>query len=281
MDRFSYEVVNELNRLRTSPMSYSDDIKKIKSYFKGKVLQIPNSNVGIMTKEGISAYNEAEDFLQKQNFVSKLTPNRALNLIARDYLNEIANQTLENIDNIDIEAIINKYGKFTGTFSRAIDFGGSEPNLVVINLLVSDGDSSRNQRASLFDSNLKLVGVASGNHHNFKRFTVILSCSEFYANNPENNVVDDLYDNSSNLKSINKNVNFSQQQIPMSQQSVNVNNNNNVVDDDDFDLPPGVKSVDKSEKIIIENGRKKKVIKIVKHMEDGSTETEINKESID
>jgi hypothetical protein len=50
MDRFSYEVVNELNRLRSSPNSFSEDIEKIKGFFKGKVLQIPNSNMGIMTK---------------------------------------------------------------------------------------------------------------------------------------------------------------------------------------------------------------------------------------
>ena len=274
MDRFSYEVVNELNRLRSSPNSFSTDIEKIKSFFKGKVLQIPNSNMGIMTKEGISAYNEASDFLKNQLSVSKLVPNRALNLIAKEYLTEISNQPLENIDSIDIEAIINKYGKFTGTFSRAIDFGGNEPNLVVINLIVSDGDSSRSQRISLFDNNLKLVGVASGNHKNFKRFTVILTCTAFFANDPINNQVADLYENIEPLNENNNNFNNNSS-------NNNFNNNNTNDDDDDFDLPPGVKSVDKSEKIVIENGKKKKVIKIVKHMEDGSTETEINKETID
>ena len=277
MDRFSYEVVNELNRLRSSPNSFSEDIEKIKGFFKGKVLQIPNSHMGIMTKEGVSAYNEASEFLKNQLSVSKLVPNKALNLIAKEYLTEISNQPLENIDSIDIEAIINKYGKFTGTFSRAIDFGGNEPNLVVINLIVSDGDSSRSQRISLFDTNLKLVGVASGNHKNFKRFTVILTCTEFYANDPKNNQVDDLYENNEPLNENNNN-NFKNNNIINNNNS---NNNNTNDDDDDFDLPPGVKSVDKSEKIVIENGKKKKVVKIVKHMEDGSTETEINKETID
>lgn len=82
----------------------------------------------------------------------------------------------------------------------------------------------------------------------------------------------------------NKNINyndFKNHQILCGKSNNNFNNNNTNDDDDDFDLPPGVKSVDKSEKIVIENGKKKKVIKIVKHMEDGSTETEINKETID
>ena len=41
------------------------------------------------------------------------------------------------------------------------------------------------------------------------------------------------------------------------------------------------RSLVKSEKVIVEGGRKKKLIKITKIMEDGSTQVEIEKEAID
>ena len=46
-------------------------------------------------------------------------------------------------------------------------------------------------------------------------------------------------------------------------------------------LPPGVASLDKTEKIIMENGCKKKITKIVKVMEDGSKQIETTKEVVD
>ena len=47
------------------------------------------------------------------------------------------------------------------------------------------------------------------------------------------------------------------------------------------DLPFGVASINKTEKIVVENGDKKKVTKIIKIMEDGSQQIETVKEILD
>ena len=47
------------------------------------------------------------------------------------------------------------------------------------------------------------------------------------------------------------------------------------------ELPKGVASINKTEKIIMENGFKKKITKIVKIMEDGSKQIETTKEVVD
>ena len=52
-------------------------------------------------------------------------------------------------------------------------------------------------------------------------------------------------------------------------------------DDGDEELPPGVASINKTEKIVMENGRKKKITKIIKVMEDGSKQVETTKEVIE
>ena len=61
--------------------------------------------------------------------------------------------------------------------------------------------------------------------------------------------------------------------------NANIINKSNFVDD--MNVEPGVKSINKTEVIKVINGLKYKITKIVKTMEDGSTETETGKERID
>ena len=171
------------------------------------------------------------------------------------------NQEIE----IDMKNIINNYGTFDGSLSRAIDFGGTTPSLVVSNLLTCDGDVERQQRKNIFNEDLNFIGIAHGAHPNFEMFTVILTCTQFISNDPNDNV-EIVWEDDINTNSNNNNNNYSE-------------NNNNY--DDNLNLPPGVKSLVKSEKIIIENGKKIKVVKITKVMENGNTLVETEKEPID
>ena len=52
-------------------------------------------------------------------------------------------------------------------------------------------------------------------------------------------------------------------------------------DEGDEELPPGVSSINKTEKVVIENGVKKRITKIIKVMEDGAKQIETTKEVID
>ena len=48
--KFSLEVIEYFNMARTNPKKFAEIIKEIKTYFKGKILRLPGSSVGIMTK---------------------------------------------------------------------------------------------------------------------------------------------------------------------------------------------------------------------------------------
>ena len=49
----------------------------------------------------------------------------------------------------------------------------------------------------------------------------------------------------------------------------------------DEELPPGVASINKTEKVVIENGVKKRVTRVVKVMDDGAKQIETTKEVLD
>ena len=176
---FEEELVKELNHLRTNPKDYAKKLNKFVSYFKGKVLRIPGEKAGIRTEEGAEAFRETIEFLSKQNGIEEQIPSKGLGRIAKDFLKEVQKVNPDYIGNIEIDEIIAKYGKFTGNLSRAMDFGGNTPEMVIINLVVSDGDPSRSQRDSLLSTDLKRIGVATGKNDAYGQWTVIVSSTTF------------------------------------------------------------------------------------------------------
>ena len=61
---FLSELVQEINKVRSNPSSYADIIDSYKQHFQGKILRLPNSNVGIKTQEGADGYDECARFLR-------------------------------------------------------------------------------------------------------------------------------------------------------------------------------------------------------------------------
>jgi hypothetical protein len=177
------EIVQELNELRRDPKGYSNKVAKYKDYFEDDIiLRIPGVLHGIRTEEGAAPYVEAAEFLKKANPVCETTPSKGLFAIASDLLKIIQKEDPNNIGNIDMDAIINKYGAFGGDFHRSIEFGGTSGEHTILDLLAGDGDKSRSQREALLNGNLKKVGVASGRHDKCRFVNIILACTQFKNN---------------------------------------------------------------------------------------------------
>ena len=178
---FDRELVDEVNNLRSDPKKFADKIKKYLDYFEGKVLKVPGRKAGIQTHEGPKAYEEAINYLSRQSPVEPLSPSKALFRISQDYLRKIQRKNASASD-VDVDALIDKYGTYYGDLIYAADYGGLTPEEALIFLIVSDGDYNRRQRESLLSKSYKLIGGASGKHPMFQNCTVIFTCTEFENN---------------------------------------------------------------------------------------------------
>ena len=176
---FERDLVKELNELRRDPKGYSYKVMKYKDYLQGNILRIPGNKFGIKTEEGPAAYDEAISFLKTANPVEEMTPSKGLCKIAVDFLGMVQKADPNNLGDIDMDPIINRYGTFVGNFSRSMEFGGATPEQVIVNLVVSDGDKSRGQRDALLNDSLKKCGVASGKHDTYRTATIIVGCTKF------------------------------------------------------------------------------------------------------
>ena len=171
------DLVREVNELRRNPRGYAEKISRNKQYFQGNIWKHPNLKAGIKTEEGAAAYDEAIQFLRNRaQPCEELTPSNGLDNVAADFLKEFQNDADANVE---IEPVVNRYGNFTGNFRRLVQFGSDTAEMVIINLVVSDGDRSRGHRDALLMPDLKRIGVAFGTHSTFRNASVIVACTKF------------------------------------------------------------------------------------------------------
>ena len=175
------QIIKEINELRRNPYQYSEKLVKNKQYFQngGKNWKHPDIKTTIRTEEGSAAYDEAIDFLKSFSPTSPLedlTPSKGLNKIASECLYKYQKDPNQNVE---LEPVVEKTGEFTGAFRRLVEFGSNTAELVIVNLLVCDGDKSRVYRAALLDDKLKKVGVAHGKHDLYNNCSVIVACTTF------------------------------------------------------------------------------------------------------
>ena len=290
MSDFNEDLIMEINLLRTNPKKYAKTISKYMNYFKGNLLCLPDTNAGIQTEEGVEAFKEAVDFLNKQENLEPLKPSKGLCRIAEEFIAIYQKPDSGELANKDMEDIINKYGSFSGSFSRAMDFGGETAEMAIINLVVSDGDPSRGQRESLLSNEIKKVGVANGDHEVYRHCSAIITSTEFdnTFDKDDNGLL--TQSKPKNIKNKEKN-NNDEEKINNLNEKNDENKENERINEGKTDkkkntngkdeLPRGVASINKTEKIVVENGDKKKVTKIIKVMEDGSQRIETVKEILD
>ena len=178
---FAQKVIEEVNKIRLNPKTYSNKIRGYLSCFKGNVLRIPKQP-GLMTNEGPSAYKEAAEYLLSLPKLQPLTADSALTSAAQEMAEELGQcQEFEQMDTIDRDSIINKYGSYEGYFGESTDFGSLSPEMVVVNLLVDDGNKSRSNRNMLFKESYRKIGCGSVPHDKFKSVTVIMYSTNFHA----------------------------------------------------------------------------------------------------
>ena len=176
---FAQKVIEEVNKIRLNPKTYSNKIRGYLSCFQGNVLRIPKQP-GLMTQEGPSAYREAADFLLSLPKLQPLTLDNALTSAAQEMANELSHyDEFEQMNNINRERILEKYGHYEGQFGESTDFGSMTPEMVVVNLLVDDDNKSRSNRKMLFKETYRKIGCGSAPHNTYKSVTVIMFATNF------------------------------------------------------------------------------------------------------
>lgn len=279
---FLPNLINEINNIRTNPSAFADKLLSFKNYFKGNIVRLPGQKGGLQTEEGFAAFEEAAKYLKTCNPVDEIIPSKGLSKIAKDYLDKIGESEINDMGEIEIDSIIKKYGHFTGSFSNGMDFGSETPELVAINLVVSDGDEDRGNRDLILNPKLKKIGISTRIHKIYGNLTIIVSCEDFI-----NNVDKD------DLENYGGKVILGRKQSQTGPKSSNIpapatptapttttnttapttkNNDGNEIND------PNILSCERRVRTVVERGKKKRKIIYLKKYKNGQKKREVRYE---
>lgn len=160
------QVVALLNEARTNPAAYAAKLRDYRSHFEDNIVTLPGSDVGLRTREGVAAVDEAIAFLARQKPVTPLRSAPELDASARELA---SHQALSGgtghaaADGSDAKARI-KRNKGSGLTAEVLSYGARDAEAVVRQLIVDDGVPSRPNRKILFEDKYRRVGVACGPH---------------------------------------------------------------------------------------------------------------------
>jgi uncharacterized protein YkwD len=179
------QVLAGINEARTNPAAYAETLRRYRGYFEENVVHLPGSDVGLRTREGVAAVDQAIAFLARQKPVTPLVGVPELAASAKELVDA---QLLAGgaghaaADGSDARVRIKKH-KGSGLLAEALSYGTTDAAGVVRQLIVDDGVPSRPNRKILFEDKYRKAGVACGPHP-VNRSVCVIDVATFVGLNP-------------------------------------------------------------------------------------------------
>ena len=173
------EVLNELNKVRASPLSLIPRLEFIAKNMKKNVYYPPHSKIGIIYKEGIQVITESIHFLKKQERRKALTLSNGLTDAAMVHVGD--QSASGDVGHIGLDGMkashrinnVHKDQKWKVGVAENIMYGRENGRDIVCSLVVDDGVKSRGHRSNMFSDEWRIVGIASGSHPKYRTMCVI------------------------------------------------------------------------------------------------------------
>jgi uncharacterized protein YkwD len=168
-------VVHEINLARTAPKNYASFLEQFKKYYHEKLIKLPNETP-IITKEGVEALMEATRFLRSIKPVPRLNLSRGMSLGAKDHVKDLGlsgGSQHRGSDRSQPWERVNRYGTWQKVIGENISFGHDRARNIVMSLIIDDGVPHRGHRKNIFNSDFRVIGVACGEHPNYKTICII------------------------------------------------------------------------------------------------------------
>ena len=179
---FGMQILNQINYARMYPDEFVEKLEELNN-------TIPNDNclyidgVPFLYSNLKESLEDAINFLSNQNPLPGLVYNKTITQ-ACDYLLDelIIHDGLddENSNKYSLENRLSKFGEPLGETYELIDYGMFDPEFIVINFILCDGDNQKYERNVIFNPKIKCLGIASAILPSEKICTVINFCEEFF-----------------------------------------------------------------------------------------------------
>ncbi len=179
---FEQGIVEEHNLVRTNPLAYAAHLREFRGFFDGNLIRIPGSATAILTREGVSAVDEAIDFLTAAEPAPALEESEGMSRGATDHVEDQGPSGDTGHDGSDGSTPgerMDRHGSWNMIFAKNLAYGPQTARDVVMGLIIDDGVPDRGHRRNIFDPRLLVIGVACGPHEIYRSMCVIDYAGEF------------------------------------------------------------------------------------------------------
>lgn len=170
-------IVAEINRARADPAGYARGLRRYRTYYRGNVVWTPGNRVGLRTREGSAAVDEAIRFLSRQSPLPPLDQASHLRRAAADHVADHGPRGRQGHAGRDgsspAERIRRRGGGAYGATGEVIAYGPADAASVVRELIIDDGVPGRGHRALLFSPRFRFAGAACGRHASLRIVCVV------------------------------------------------------------------------------------------------------------
>jgi acetylornithine deacetylase/succinyl-diaminopimelate desuccinylase-like protein len=176
-------VLNELNELRRDPPTYAKKLEELVSCYSGTVFNSP-WGAPMVTSEGDKPLLEAITVLKQSSPACPLGLVNGMVTAAQDHLKDLADNSRNGhigSDGSKTGERLNRYGQFFALAGEVISYYQSTPAGIVAQLLISDGERTRQNRKSIISEKFKVCGISLGYHPQAETCCVITLAAGFGA----------------------------------------------------------------------------------------------------
>jgi len=166
----------EQNKIRKDPKSFIPKLKQWVTKFRKNTLFLLNENP-LQTFEGVQGVEEAINFLNAKKPVPELIYSEKLSKAAKDHAKDIGENSLAGHNGSDGSILsdrIERYTEWDEACAENIDLGFKVAENIILNILIDDGDKSKNQRINLFSTAYKYIGIGCAKHKSYNHCSVFI-----------------------------------------------------------------------------------------------------------
>lgn len=170
-------VIAEMNRCRQNPKDYAETaLKKRLECFVDETVYLDANGNRIVTSEGRRRVLEAISELRGMQPVDPLAYDEELTNAARFHCSDIGPSGLTGHNSSDGTSMtdrLKRYVKDRMSWGENIEFGSSNAEDIVVNLVIDDGVPSRGHLRNIMESSYHRAGAAIGPHQQYRFMCVI------------------------------------------------------------------------------------------------------------
>jgi uncharacterized protein YkwD len=169
------QVLQEMNRARTSPKSMITHLQHKLQFFKGNSYLEPGMSCTLSTNEGPDAVKSCIAALIQHQPCQRMTLMDGLSEAARDHCNDTGPRGITGHSGSDGSTMggrMERYGEWQSGIAENISYGHADAREIVLQLLIDDGVSSRGHRKNLLNQSYLVCGISAGPHKQYQHMCV-------------------------------------------------------------------------------------------------------------